>query len=653
MAVVAAASAATEEGGSAAASAAAEPPPHQPDADFVDFRGLGGPWSSPHRVSPGELPRPSTSLQELELQVVGTDTIFGRELARLLLYDDGQVQQSELHLSSWLSELSQSASPLQAAHAYWAVSRGVRFLPRGHRRPRTRSPNYFKAEHRDVVAAEFRRLCSHGYVCEVSDFTPSDVLALGCVVKACGKVRCVVNASGPQGSSINDDIVDAGVAFPRLQDAGDILVRGDYMWKSDCSDYYLQFPLAPDQFPFVCVELGGRSLYYRRLCFGIRNAVRLAQGFSRLVTEMVLRRLRAVDALPRGIFEYLDDWLGVHSSHASASRGLMAWLTTCQALGLPYDRSKPGKVCPPATHLEYLGVGIDSVAMQYILSAARVTATIEAIDDFMGNPVVSLLQVQQLHGLLCFTTVGLPVGNHLLFGLRRLLSAGDPSQRRRRTLQVRDTVCRDLHLFQLALRLFNGRDVTAGIHRRRLPFDLVTDASVYGGAAFFGGHVATWRWSRIHDSADMAVLEARVLRLALERWGGHLHSSVLHAVGDNQGVSDILAGGTIRRSAALQDEFVRIICASLKFNITLVPGWLASDDNTLCDAGSRLHSPDAAVARRYAATLHEELHRWHTTHQPWVFRPGKVIRREADLLLHLWDDAHAVSAQGKRKCPSM
>ena len=72
-----------------------------------------------------------------------------------------------------------------------------------------------------------------------------------------------VNASGPEGSSINEDIVDAGVAFPRLHDAGDVLVPGDYMWNSDCSDYYLQFPLAPDQFPFVCVELAGRSLQLR------------------------------------------------------------------------------------------------------------------------------------------------------------------------------------------------------------------------------------------------------------------------------------------------------------------------------------------------------------------------------------------------------
>ena len=43
----------------------------------------------------------------------------------------------------------------------------------------------------------------------------------------------------------------------------------------------------------------------------------------------------------------------------------------------------------------------------------------------------------------------------------------------------------------------------------------------------------------------MAVLEARVLRLALEEWGAALRGSVVWVVGDNQGVRDILAGGTV------------------------------------------------------------------------------------------------------------
>eukprot|EP01052_Picozoa_sp_SAG31_P031703 SAG31_NODE_3388_length_4329_cov_5.938298_1_plen_149_part_00 len=124
------------------------------------------------------------------------------------------MQQSALHLGFWLQELSLSVHPQQAAHAYFGISRGLRFLPRGHRREATISTNYYKHEHALVVDKEFDRLLHAGFVAPVQDFTPCDVLAVGCVVKSCGKVRCVVNASGPLGSSINDDITEAAVTFP-------------------------------------------------------------------------------------------------------------------------------------------------------------------------------------------------------------------------------------------------------------------------------------------------------------------------------------------------------------------------------------------------------------------------------------------------------
>eukprot|EP01052_Picozoa_sp_SAG31_P010655 SAG31_NODE_589_length_13808_cov_3.896710_8_plen_86_part_00 len=71
-------------------------------------------------------------------------------------------------------------------------------------------------------------------------------------------------------------------------------------------------------------------------------------------------------------------------------------------------------------------------------------------------------------------------------------------------------------------------------------------------------HIATfWKWDRVHESADMAVLEARVLRLALHHFAAAgLSRSVIFCLGDNQGVHDILSGGTVRRSRALQREFV-------------------------------------------------------------------------------------------------
>ena len=251
------------------------------DADgFADFNGLGGPLESAASTSsaspaatPTGPPTPTTStpraaatakqpptphshLHRLERALCDTNSAFGAELGRLALLDPAPVQPTALHLPVWLDELSQSATPVQAAHAYWAVSRGMRILPRGHQRRPTRSPNYFKQEHHGVVTAEFDRLRRSGKVFNVDGhFVPADILAVGCVVKP-DKIRCVVNASAPEGRSINDDITEYTVAFPTLGDVGRCMSRGDVLWRSDASDYYLQFVLRPDQWPHVCVELG-------------------------------------------------------------------------------------------------------------------------------------------------------------------------------------------------------------------------------------------------------------------------------------------------------------------------------------------------------------------------------------------------------------
>ena len=644
--------AATHDGAAAAVATEVE--------DFVDFCGLGGPVESdlpPREAVAAAVDQPlpnghhdgaGAALRRAEDQVIRSATLFGVELARLRLSDAGEVAQTGLILRVWLEELAQSTFPVQAAHAYWAVSRGIRFLPRGHQRRGSKSRNYYKAEHTEHVRAEFRRLRQKAFVLAAHDTSPRsamgcDVLALGCVVKK-EKVRCVLNASGPPGRSINDDVVDSGVQFPRLRDAGEAMQRGDWLWKGDISDYYLNFPLRPDMFPFVMVELDGELLYYRCLCFGISNAVRLAQRISVFITEILVRRMRQAgvpDAEIHGIYEYLDDWLGVMGSHQAAAIGLAEWMRLMNGLGLPFDIIKPGKVCPPtAKGLVYLGIYLDVVGLRYVLDPERVTDVLTAIDGFLDLRDVTLLAVQQLHGLLSFVCVALPVGSHLLFHLRRMMAGfGGKLRRANRSRLVRppEALVADMQVFKLVLQFFNGRAVSATADRRGLPFELTSDASVYGGCYHYGGNCAAWSWDRVHESADMAILEARVLRVALEHHGACWAGASLHYVGDNQGVKDILAGGSVRRSPELQAEFVRIIILLLKFDIHIVPHWIASEDNALCDAGSRLAEPVKATAAKYRAIYEFEQAKWTAAHgDRWRWRPRAVPRPEADQLWATW-----------------
>ena len=627
--------------------------------------------------SPLDIDGVGVTLRVCEDDIIRSRTEFGVELARLRVLDPAPVVHSKLVLKTWLQELSQSGSPVQAAHAFYALSRGMRFLPRNHERAPTRSPNYFTAEHAPVVRKEFTRLAAMGYTCAADDIKAVDILAIGCVVKGelgtdAQKVRCVVNASAPLGDSINDDITSFGVTFPRLQDAGECLRIGTFMWKGDISDMYLNFPLRPDMYPHTVVELDGQRIVYLFLCFGIRSAVRLAQGVSVLITEILRRRMRAAgvqDDTVLGVFEYLDDWLGCHDGADggwSARTSFLCWMSLMRSLGLPFTIWKRGKVVPPTNKgLTYLGIFLStSPVPTYTLTPERIVQAVALINAFLElGSSVSLHDVQRLHGLLCFLCVALPVGSHLLFWLRQLMSVGATTEltavRRRhvRCLKVHKALHADLGVFLLVLELFNGREVTAAAHRRHLPFNLESDSSVYGGCAFFGGHFIRKRWDCVHESADMCILEARMVRIALEDWGAGFANTVLHITVDNQGVRDLLQGGSVRRSPELQAEFVRIIVLQIQYNLVIIPHWCASEDNVLPDAGSRCFAANPAEQSKYTAIFESELAAWHRQHRRWQWRRCRSDPcPDAHILWRRWCDltrALPLQAGVKRKYLTM
>ena len=167
-----------------------------------------------------------------------------------------------------------------------------------------------------------------------------------------------------------------------------------------------------------------------------------------------------------------------------------------------------------------------------------------------------------------------------------------------------------------------------------------------------------------HDAAAVAAaaeqfrharlaLEPRALRLALNEWAPALRSSIIHVVGDSQGVRDILDGGAVKRSPPLQREFIGILAACLKFDLILSPGWWSSEDNALCDAGSRLASPLPADAARYTDILRRERQLWAEANPvPWALRVYEAARPDVDrMFCDVLADLPMPQVRAKRACP--
>ena len=131
-------------------------------------------------------------LWEEENEIIKSNSDFGFALAKLRCWEkDAPRLHTNLNLHQWLVDLN-DINTVEAADAYWGVARGVEILDKNLPRENTKTPNYFKKEHKTLFKSEIDRVCKEGYICTYDDLVkiwpdlplvPQDVLGCGFIVK--------------------------------------------------------------------------------------------------------------------------------------------------------------------------------------------------------------------------------------------------------------------------------------------------------------------------------------------------------------------------------------------------------------------------------------------------------------------------------------
>lgn len=601
---------------------------------------------------------------------------FRQELQRLVDRDEARFADTDLHLSVWLSELQQSDTPTQAAHLYWALSRGFRILPKGHKRTPTASSNYFAAEHAELAAAEVARQLKNRFI-RVTE--PNEVIVdmqpLGAVPKG-KKVRIIMNASKGTDytDSVNQDIEQSYVSLPRLQEIIEKISRHAVLVKLDCSDYFLQLGLRREQQRFAAFQLNKVKYVYTRLPLGFRCSMRFAQQITVEMLKMWRKRFDACECnrkrnqpqtvgtteqeelRPRKKLKrhyedgYCDDWFAASSGTesqgveiATAARYLRTGMELMTDTGMPFDISNPKKIMWPTQVGEILGVVFDTIKHEIRLSEEKASKLHDNIEEFTSKSTASLHEVEVLHGRLSWAACVLWGLRLLLFGLRRMLrTAGlvpakesrhngllqdDTSGRARARhasilhtqMQMPEATKRDLKMIQIILKIRNSKSLSSPIKKLTLPFTLESDGSIYGGAAWFGGHCVWEIWPERLESADMAFSEAKSLKLGLEKWGASFANRHIVNYVDNEGLMWLMQGKKLSSpDPRLQNELVEIALILLAHNIALTTRWFDSESNAYADAGSRIGDP--VKGQQYREKLLALTEEWKTTNKTWRMR---------------------------------
>ena len=105
--------------------------------------------------------------------------------------------------------------------------------------------------------------------------------------------RCVFDASFGDHSLNNNTPTDLYMgqpidyAYPKIEDFRRLVVKcgvGCFIWKRDLSRYYLQLPLCPADYPFVCFVWRCVLYFFADLMFGLKHSDYQAQRLTDAVT---------------------------------------------------------------------------------------------------------------------------------------------------------------------------------------------------------------------------------------------------------------------------------------------------------------------------------------------------------------------------------
>jgi len=363
-------------------------------------------------------------------------------------------------------------------------------------------------------------------------FPNLNVSPIGAVPKKNGKIRVIHNLSYPfKGDSVNNGIKEATYVNARFGHAARAVVRfgkGCYLIKLDVEAAFKQVPVRPQDWHLLGFMWLGKYYYERVLPFGIRSSCRLWELYAAALHHLFEKVMNVVgdpERAMRIVIHYVDDFLFVVSTLEQARAVRPAAEELCRMLGLPMAEDKTEG---PVQCLTFLGIELDTVAMEARLPATKLAELKQLCSDWLDKSTATLKEVQSLHGSLRFACAVVMPGRHQLgriMGHLRWLLSKAPGHHVR--YQIPDPVREDVRWWHQFLQTFNGKSVLYELEWQSAELiELHTDACEFGYGAVYGDRWFAGAWSHAQRAASIAktkrsmpFFELYALVAAAKAWG--------------------------------------------------------------------------------------------------------------------------------------
>ena len=441
-------------------------------------------------------------------------------------------------------------------------------------------------ENKQVVDDYLREECTRGRVVRMDALESVEGLHIspfGVIPKGhqTGKWRLIVDLSSPHGESVNDGI-DKELCTLSYVSVDDIvktiltLKKGALMAKVDIKNAYRLLPVHPEDRLLLGMEWQGQVYVDTALPFGLRSAPKIFTALADLL-EWIIRK-RGVDHVDH----YLDDFIILGPTCDSrCKRGLDVVLELCERLGVPLAMEK---LEGPTTCLTFLGIEVDTEAMELRLPEMKLKSLTSTVKEWYGRKSCTKRELLSFIGLLSHACKVVRPGRRFL---RRLINLSTGTRSLNRCIRLNGECRSDIGWWYTFLPQWNGISMLWDGQKEHPDHQAWSDASgSWGCGAYWGSRWLQFPWSEEARGWSISVKEMVPVMWGCFVWGERWRGGVVRWNCDNLAVVEVITRGS-SKDGHLSHILRCIHFAEAKYSFTLVANHVAGVDNDKADDLSR------------------------------------------------------------------
>ena len=401
--------------------------------------------------------------------------------------------------------------------------------------------------------------------------------------------RVIVDLSWPSGQSVNSGIdkdsymgEEIHLSYPSVDDLARLVIekgQGSLMFKTDLKRAYRQILVDPGDIHFLCFRWKGQIYIDRTLPFGLRSAAYICQR----VTSMIKYVLSLFDCK---IVNFLDDFGGADSP-TKATQSYNTVATVLTSMGVEQNVKKS---CPPSTVMVFLGVLLDSVAMELRITEERLQEIRQLLPEWLHFKSATRRQLQSLVGKLQF--VSKCVRPSRVF-IARILAKLRGLKHNNHKVRLNSEFRKDIRWWLSFVSVYNGVSMIKTSEWSSVDVVFSADACLTGCGAVCVPEYFHKEFPEfvLRQGSSIVHLECLTLVVAIKTWCTRWKGLRISIFCDNEAVCSVINSGKAR-DPYLQSCMREIMFCACMYEFEIRAVHLSSSENRLADCLSRWHLDD-------------------------------------------------------------